>query len=49
MTHEKTCFVIMPIGPEGSEIRKNSNEVYNYLIIPGVSRENQTDVQMYPC
>jgi hypothetical protein len=37
MAHDKLCFVIMPIGPEGSEIRKNSNDVYQYIIVPGVS------------
>jgi hypothetical protein len=35
----------MPIGAEGSDIRKNSNEVYNYLIIPGVSQAKR----MYKC
>ena len=31
---EKTCFVISPIGDEGSEIRKNSNDVFKHIIAP---------------
>lgn len=37
MTNEKLCFVIMPIGVDGSESRKRSDELYNYLLIPAVS------------
>ena len=30
----KTCFLITPIGEEGSEIRKKSDEVLEYIITP---------------
>ena len=28
------CFVISPIGEEGSEIRKRADQVYKYIISP---------------
>jgi len=31
---EMICFVIAPIGEEGSEVRKRSDRVFNYLIEP---------------
>jgi len=31
---DQICFVIAPIGEEGSEIRKRSDRVFNYLIEP---------------
>jgi hypothetical protein len=31
---EKICFVIAPIGEEGSEIRKRSDRVFTYVIEP---------------
>lgn len=31
---EMICFVIAPIGDEGSEVRKRSDRVFNYLIEP---------------
>jgi len=30
----KTCFVICPIGDEGTDIRKRSNQVLNYILTP---------------
>lgn len=30
----KRCFVISPIGPEGSDIRKHADEVFEFLIAP---------------
>lgn len=30
----KTCFIITPIGKEGTEIRKNADEVLEYIINP---------------
>lgn len=30
----KTCFVISPIGSEGSDIRKRADQVYKYIIAP---------------
>lgn len=31
---EKTCFVISPIGKEGTEVRTNADEVLDYIIGP---------------
>ena len=28
------CFVISPIGEEGSEVRKRADKVYKYIISP---------------
>ena len=36
--HQKTCFVVAPIGKHGSEIRKRSDNVFNYIIAPTVSK-----------
>lgn len=30
----KNCFVVSPIGEEGSDIRKRADQVYNYIIKP---------------
>src|SRR5687768_12239560 len=35
-TKTKTCFVISPIGNEGSEIRKNANDLYDLIIEPAL-------------
>ncbi len=32
----KRCFVISPIGSEGSEIREHANDVYDYIIKPAM-------------
>lgn len=37
--NQQTCFVICPIGEEGSEIRNRSDEVFRYVIEP-VAAEN---------
>ena len=37
MEAQKLCFIIMPIGDDGTELRKRFDEVYNYLIRPAVS------------
>ena len=34
MTNEKTCFLISPIGPDGSEIRIRANKVQKYIVTP---------------
>jgi len=34
---KRTCFVVSPIGDEGSEIRKRSDQVKKYLIDPAVT------------
>lgn len=30
----KKCFVISPIGEEGSEVRKKADQVFKYIISP---------------
>jgi hypothetical protein len=32
----KRCFVISPIGAEGSEIREHANDVFDYIILPAM-------------
>ena len=34
MSEMKNCFVICPIGEENSEIRKRSDQIFNYVIKP---------------
>src|SRR5262245_41219233 len=34
---EKVCFVICPIGKEGSDIRKRSDKVFKYIITTAVT------------
>jgi hypothetical protein len=36
----KKCFVISPIGPEDSEIRKEADEVFDYIIKPAMNECN---------
>jgi hypothetical protein len=36
MKADKTCFVISPIGEEGSEIRKRADQVLKFVITPSV-------------
>lgn len=38
MAKKKRCFVIAPIGEQGSEIRKRSDQVFNYIIRPVLER-----------
>lgn len=33
-TMDKVCFIITPIGKEGTEVRKNADEVLEYIINP---------------
>lgn len=33
-TTKKTCFVVSPIGEQGSEIRKNADQLFTYVIEP---------------
>lgn len=33
----KRCFVISPIGPEGSEIRQHADDVYDFIIKPAMA------------
>lgn len=37
---KKQCFVISPIGTEDSEIRKNANDVFEYVIKPAMDECN---------
>lgn len=30
------CFVISPIGPEGSQIREHADAVFNYIVVPAM-------------
>lgn len=34
---KKSCFVISPIGPDGSETRRKADEVFHYIVKPVVS------------
>lgn len=36
----RKCFVISPIGPEDSEIRKWANKVFNYIIKPAMDKQH---------
>ncbi len=38
MENKKTCFIISPIGQEGSDIRKQADDVFDFLIAPALSR-----------
>jgi hypothetical protein len=38
MSIEKTCFVICPIGDEGSDTRKRSDDMLKYLIRPAADK-----------
>jgi hypothetical protein len=31
---EKVCFVVSPIGPENSDIRLRSDQIFDYVIKP---------------
>ncbi len=35
---QKTCFVISPIGKEGTDIRKNSDDLLDLIILPAVEK-----------
>lgn len=45
MTKTKTCFVIAPIGEEGTEIRKRADQVFKHIISP-VAKELGYDPEM---
>lgn len=36
---QKKCFMVCPIGEEGGDVRKNSDDVLNYLITPVLSEK----------
>jgi predicted nucleotide-binding protein/nucleoside 2-deoxyribosyltransferase len=38
----KTCFLISPLGMPGSESRRRSDQIYDYVIEPGVHRAGYT-------
>jgi hypothetical protein len=35
---DKTCFVIAPIGEEGSEIRKRSDQIFKHVVTPAAAK-----------
>ena len=35
---KKTCFVVSPIGPKDSDVRKNANDVYDLVIEPALEK-----------
>lgn len=37
MSEKKICFVIAPIGEEGSETRKRSDQILKYIIAPAAT------------
>lgn len=37
VSHTKNCFVISPIGEDGSETRRRSDQVFRYIISPAVA------------
>lgn len=39
MAEEKSCFVVSPIGEEGSEIRERSDNVFEYIINPVLTKQ----------
>jgi hypothetical protein len=36
MLTKRQCFVISPIGPEESDIRKEADDVFRYIIAPAM-------------
>ena len=45
MSETKECFVICPIGSEGSETRIRSNKLFNHIIEPAVSEYGYTPIR----
>ena len=43
---KKTCFVICPIGAEGSEIRKRAESLFNHVIEPACDKFNLAPVRV---
>src|SRR5437016_10492301 len=37
-SEEKTCFVISPIGDEGSEVRRRSDQVLKHIVRPAARK-----------
>ena len=33
-SNQKKCFVVSPIGDENSDVRKNADQLFNYIIKP---------------
>ena len=42
LKREDTCFVICPIGEDGSDIRRNSDKVFQHIIKPAAEANNLT-------
>jgi hypothetical protein len=45
MAKKKTCFVIAPIGEDGSETRKRSDQILDHIIKPAVTECGYTAVR----
>lgn len=45
MSGENVCFVVAPIGEEGSKIREHSDNLLNYVIEPAVSKHGYKAVR----
>ena len=37
---QRSCFVISPIGPEGSEVREHADDVFDFIIKPAIDECN---------
>src|ERR1039458_10142774 len=40
MADQRRCFVISPIGPEGSDVREHADDVFEFIIKPAVDECN---------
>jgi hypothetical protein len=47
MVNDKVCFVICPIGKDGSEIRIRSNLTFKYIIKPIVEEFGYHPIRAY--
>jgi hypothetical protein len=45
MAGKKTCFLIAPIGAEGSEIRKRSDQVLKHILNPAAGECGYTVIR----
>ena len=43
---KKTCFVVCPIGEEGSEIRKRAESLFNHVIEPACDKFNLAPIRV---
>ena len=45
-TKKKICFVISPIGDLGTEVRKRSDNVLDYIIRPAVALAQEQEARL---